>query len=505
MEGESKGHFEIYGKYYLLGILVLAFAIRLYFFLKYQNQALWWDEADYLSIAKSWALGTPNQAPPWRAWGIAVLYGPIYWLGGGESIIRFIEILFSVGGIYLTYLVGKEFYSKQVGLIAALVMSSYWLHLFWTARISMGVIGLVFWIGAALCFYKGYVQKKTKYLVVSGILIGSGIFIYEAVGFIIPFIALFILTTEKLNFLKNKKFWIFIAVILIAATPFFIRNYIVFDSIYPRIGHQIEDVTPTDDFVPDWQRPIGEVMSDLFIFFTQMPNLLKWGFLILAIIGLSYFFKVILGFDLIWKDKSPKLKKDYFIILWALTQLLIVGTLIATQGYMYEPRLGFPAFPAISVIVGLGAMVLYNSVKKYNKETGIVVIAILLLWGAGAGVAYASDSIEQKSQSFYYEREAGEWLKENTEYGEVVLACSQSVPLLYYSERDAIGFSYQNVSSFDEAREIYDAEYIVFDFYSYACNPDYITDNEDSLELVQAYFLDAEQTQPIILIFRDKA
>ena len=313
MEGESKGHFEIYGKYYLLGILILAFAIRLYFFLKYQNQALWWDEADYLSIAKSWALGTPNQAPPWRAWGIIVLYGPIYWLGGGESIIRFIEILFSVGGIYLTYLVGKEFYSKQVGLIAALVMSSYWLHLFWTARISMGVIGLVFWIGAALCFYKGYVQKKTKYLIVSGVLIGSGIFVYEAVGFIIPFIALFILTTERLKFLKNKKFWIFIAIILIAATPFFIRNYVMYDSIYPRIGHQIEDVTPTDDFTPDWQRPIGEVMSDLFIFFTQMPSLLKWGFLILAIIGLSYFFKVILGFDLIWKDKSTKLKKDYFI------------------------------------------------------------------------------------------------------------------------------------------------------------------------------------------------
>ncbi|MEM3074692.1 MAG: hypothetical protein QW727_02000 [Candidatus Pacearchaeota archaeon] len=39
----------------LFGILIFAFIIRLYYFALTKNQPLWWDEAEYMSAAKSYA------------------------------------------------------------------------------------------------------------------------------------------------------------------------------------------------------------------------------------------------------------------------------------------------------------------------------------------------------------------------------------------------------------------------------------------------------------------
>lgn len=41
----------------LLGVLLLALILGLMYFTI--NKALWWDEAEYLSIAKHWAFGVP--------------------------------------------------------------------------------------------------------------------------------------------------------------------------------------------------------------------------------------------------------------------------------------------------------------------------------------------------------------------------------------------------------------------------------------------------------------
>ena len=59
---------QFFNKHFkLILIAVLAFALILR--LKYMtvNAALWWDEADYLTIAKHYGLGLPEQAAPWRA------------------------------------------------------------------------------------------------------------------------------------------------------------------------------------------------------------------------------------------------------------------------------------------------------------------------------------------------------------------------------------------------------------------------------------------------------
>mgnify|MGYP003975257537 CR=1 FL=1 len=505
-EDRITNHLEKNWKYYLGAILIFAFAIRLLLFLKYQYQSVWWDEADYLSIAKTWALGTPNAAPPYRAWGIAIFYAPIFWIGLGETAIKFLEVIFSTLGVYLTYLVGKEFFNKKVGLIAALGMSTYWVHLFWTPRISMGIIGLLFFCGAALCFYKGYVKKQgKKYLIAAGVLIGPGIIFYEAVGFIFPFLFLFLIVTERLKFLKSKKFWTFILAMFLAALPFLIANYAMHDSFYPRIDNMLTrtESTVSGESGMDWSSPVSTLWGATTVYFTNMPSLIMWGFTILLLIGLIYFIDMIFGFDLVLKNKSEKLKKDFYILLWPITFLIVIGWLVSTGvGFYYEPRFAFPAMPIIFAIAANGGLWFYNKFKDNLKYLAGIAVIALVIWGMVSAYSFGIDTLENKKDSFLYERDAGEWLAENTQEDEVILACSQNVPLIYYTGRFIEGFSNDNTTKFEEAIETYNPTYIVFDFYGPFCNSEYISQYEEHLTLLQAYFIDEAQTMPVILIYK---
>src|SRR3989344_5541597 len=88
-------------------LLVATFLLRL----KYMtvNAGLWWDESDYLRLAKHYAFGLPYIAATYRERAMTMVCGLMYKLGANEWIIRFIEQQLSVAGVYVVYLIGKEF------------------------------------------------------------------------------------------------------------------------------------------------------------------------------------------------------------------------------------------------------------------------------------------------------------------------------------------------------------------------------------------------------------
>ena len=50
----------------LVAILVLSLALRIYYVVQTSGQAMWYDEAEYMSTAKKWALGVPYELNPQR-------------------------------------------------------------------------------------------------------------------------------------------------------------------------------------------------------------------------------------------------------------------------------------------------------------------------------------------------------------------------------------------------------------------------------------------------------
>ncbi len=496
----------------LVAILLFAFILRL----KYMtiNAAVWWDEADYLTIAKNFGLGLPEDAAPWRARVIPAIWGIFYYFGANEWFIRLFETIVSVTGIYLTFLVGKTFYNKWVGLMAAGMLTVYFEHLFWTARISLDIYALLLWTLIALLFWKGYNQNKKSYLIAVGALLGFGVYAYDSIGFMAVFLGFYIILTDRLTFLKKAKFWFIIVTAILMLIPFGAYHYHEFKGYfgessnflyeaYPRFGRVANAYYTDTEAVQDWERPADKVSADFFSYFTNLPYLFKWQFFVVFLIGLSMFAKLFLGFDLLIKGKAKKLKKDLYILLWGLTVMFSMGFVAATTGFMFEPRFIFPAMPVLFVIIAMGFMKIYKLLAKYNKQAAILVVLGILIFGGYSQVTFADKLINAKKDSFALQKPAGEWLKSHTSKGDTLFTCSLTVPMMYYSERLVKAYG-RNLTADEINIKKLKPKYLIIDMYHWDCNYKYVQSNPQLYKPVKAYFLDKEKKKPVIVIFEVK-
>ena len=289
-----------------LGIILIAFVIRLYYFIYTYNQPLWWDEAEYMSMAKNMLYGIPYDFNPQRPVLFPLLISLFIWIGEG-AVRFFISFLPSLGVVVMTYLLGKEFYDKKVGLIASLVISVCWVLLFNATRIHADTISLFFSLLGIYFFWRGYSIKKNARL------IGLG-FLFMALGFMIkvnaalaPLIVLiFLIITTKLNFLKEKVLWKSVIWFFIPLIPYFIYNYFKFGTILSFIQGYVDPESLGSKFQSSFNWSIFKfvyVYTDLILF-------------ILFVVGaLFVLLNIILGFDLIYKENNLKIKADLFSVL----------------------------------------------------------------------------------------------------------------------------------------------------------------------------------------------
>lgn len=118
-------------------IIILAFILRLINL----NQSLWWDEAINVVYAQSssfWWFVTKYplgdfHPPGWFA---------ILWIWGhlssfSEISVRLPSVVFGVLTIYLTYLIGKELFSRKIGVFAALFLCFAPLHIYYSQEARM--------------------------------------------------------------------------------------------------------------------------------------------------------------------------------------------------------------------------------------------------------------------------------------------------------------------------------------------------------------------------------
>ncbi|MFA5887818.1 MAG: glycosyltransferase family 39 protein [Candidatus Nanoarchaeia archaeon] len=503
----------------LIAILAFAFILRL----KYMtiNTGIWWDEADYLTLAKHYAFGLPEQAAPWRARAIPMLWALFYKLGANEWFIRFFNQFIAVGAVLVTYLIGKEFYNKTIGLLASLFMAVYFEHLFWSARLSADIYSLVLFGFAALFFYKGYVKNEgKKYLYAVGIIYGIGIYAYDGVGFLALFLLIFLLVTERLRFLKDKRIGIMVGIALLAMLPFAIYNQMEFGHPYPRLQlfSSIEGGQITLAEGPQ-QGAVAKIISllpDTFSYITStgyylgfglpasgLGAIAKWALIIAFIAGLTAFINLFIGFDKVWKKENKELTGDFYILLWGFSILLIFGIINAISAFIFEPRFVFPAMPIIFIICALGIRQIFRLIGRYNKEIAIAAVAIIIILGVYAQMSYANLLINSKKDSFSQEKDGGLWLKEHTSPGDTIVGCGLSVPIIYYSERNFQGIGSYNASFADEYIKREKPKYYVLDGLDYvACaNEQYPAMNQDKMTPVMAFFMDEAKTQPIYIIF----
>ena len=190
-------------------IILFAIAIRLYFFILVKNQPIWWDESEFLNMAKSWASGVEYlRYDSVRPVLFSLIVALFFKISLTEFLPRVFVLVFSVTSVIGAYYLGKELYNEKIGLLSSFFASVFYLNLFFTYRLLMDMPALAFFTFGTLFFYKYFKYKYNTFLYLASFLMSIGTLFKQNTAFILAAIFLYVLTIEKLKFLKKKEIWI---------------------------------------------------------------------------------------------------------------------------------------------------------------------------------------------------------------------------------------------------------------------------------------------------------
>lgn len=485
---------------YLVLILIVAFIIRIVYFILTKQQPLWWDEAEYGLKAKSFAFGTPSTG--WaaeRELVIPFLFSIIFKLGLGEIGIRTLQFLMSFVTVFLTYVMVKKYLGKKRALFATFMMSVFWLHIFFSQRVVLYTWAVLLYLLISISFYKGYFENSKKWLYAFGAISAIALQTYFSSGFLLIGIFMFLLLVERSNFLKRKELWITACIFLLFLAPYAIYSQLTYGFPIPRLA------VGTRAMISEH----GPGLRMIFGFLTMMPRLL--GKLATALFALAAFFfvsKFILGFDIILKNRSKKMLSRlyiFFVIFWVLvfyTFFAMRAGSAAGEGF-YDAFI-MSTFPFIFALISDFSFNTRKFLNKYYKHLFSILLILFIIIFSVYHIQTSDSSIKAKINSYDSVREGGIWIKDHTTINDVVVSRSRPQNT-YYGERLTYGY---NVSRGDFERLVEDKrpKYLIDSIWESRreWTDEYISDNQERLVPVKGYFLDAEQTRPSLIIYEIK-
>jgi len=476
----------------LVAVLLFAFAIRLYYFFQVGNQPLWWDEACYGSLAKNLIT---------HQWGgtdlivgetlIRPLFLPILWAGLlilklPESAIRFLlEFIPSILSVFFVYLIGKEVFSKRIGIISAFIFSVLWIHLFYSVRLLTNVPSIVFLFASVYLFILATKnQFNYKYFSISLLLLSIATLIRYPNG-IVFFVYFIMLILRKQLYLNKSKFWLMGLIGIAPILLFFIINLISSGNIFPALlGGGYINVSGGEKVY----YPIA--WSSLNFIQVYLKNI----FFVLFLFGAgTILFDFIMGYNLILKEK----RRNYLLLI-----LIFVSIYSFYIFYIrsVEDRYFLPISFIFCLFAGFGLDSLSKLIKKYNKYLSLLFILVILIVGAYSQITFADSLIKNKKQSFLQIRQGFEWIRDNTPKDSSIIGLGTEPYIVYYAERDLLVLP-KNES---DKGEIANADYLVvhaFNQYPEYIN-NYLQENKEVWIPINVFFFDEQKTQPALVIYQ---
>ena len=412
-------------------------------------------------------------------------------------IMRLVPFVSSIVAIILTYLIGKELYNKHVGLIAALMLSSFWSFTFFSYRLLVDVPVATLWLLGVWLFVKGYDHKKkwALWLCIPVIVLA---FLMKFTGALLGFILIaYLLVTDKLKPLKNKDLWISLGLGVLAALPFLIYEI-------KKFGHPFAFYVSAIGGRAESPRSLWQTLMDYIN--TTFPHV-HYAFLTLFIIGIALLLiELTIGFDLLWKNKEKKLKSNLLVLLTFLIPFLYIVSI--GYGTYIEERYLFLMYPFMFIIAGKGLMSIFDHVKRYNKAIAIAIVVAFLAIGFYQNMIHTNKVIDEKSMSFIQVKQAGQWIKEHSSPEDKIYSYHTQAELQYAAVREVRGIPGNSPEELIEAMKKDKPKYIVMNIFANinAANEwkivfPYINQHIFKPEISYRPFIDEEQKIPILTVF----
>ena len=489
----------------LIIIMIFAFIIRFYYFSATINQPLWWDEAEYMSAGKSYAGIVDYQLSSQRLPGFPWFVSLFYRLGiNSEMFLRFlINFIPALLVILLVYLTVNEMYGKKNAIISTLIITVLWEHLFYSNRFHTENLALLFQLLATFIFFRSYLKKQNSWIIspkfsLFAVVICAGISVLFRPGNIIaiPALLLFFILVNQ------SKIWEKISLILLIAIPLLIG--IVYMANLPQSGLL--------NYL-NLQNPIAwnsiNIFQSFYPAFNLIPSVLFYCFIygfLACLVGiiLSYE-KLKLQND----DSQLKFKSDIFCVLVIVTVVAFFMFIIRSSSY--EVRWYFPLLIGMLPITSAGLIKIVSEIArlfKYPSQKGIyLAIFLLLSLGMYSQLYHADAIIKMKVDSYIPVKQAGEWLKENTNPGDIIISASVTQHT-YYTERKVIEYYVDgghNETLFHEKMEKIKPRYLVVSIFEPVFTPalafQYPATHNDTWNPVIAFYID---NQVSLIIYERK-
>lgn len=437
---------DSYDKLFLL-ILLAALIIRILVYLKTNDQALWWDAADYMASAKKWAGINPNLIDMWyyRRGFLWPLIGTLFFaIGVGEIGMRILVVLLSTGIVFVSYFLISEMFNKKLALLTSLGITLSWVFLFFTGRLLTEIPATFFLLTALLFFWKGFMKNSgTKYFILFGIFAALTVLTrMQYLMFVIP-ILLLVLVREKHKIFVNKKLWLSVIIFIIILLPhLYLYNKHFGNPLLDLTNYYlgIEGVSKTGEVGVELAKT-----SDLFLYINNLPYILdanQKGYSSLFAISPLYFLFIIgfflffidlfLGFDKISSNET--IQKKFFILSFIVLSFLFLGYM-APQ---LEQRYIMPVIPFLFFII-VYPFYYIKEISKINPKTITIVFLIILLVVLIPNYKFGFSLIESKKLSYMEVKQAGLWIKQNSVPEDIIIG-SGLPQLTYYSERSVYPF-----------------------------------------------------------------
>ncbi len=467
----------------LIGIVVFTITIRIYYFVLVNNQPLWYDEALYLNMARRFAFGINYTFPPVRPILFSLINAFFLRIIDNEFLPRLFMLLLSVASVLGVYLFGKELYNKKVGLIASFLTSIFYLNLFFTYRLLVDMPSLTFFVFSGFLFFKYFKTGSNKILYLATCVIAIGTLLKLSTAFILPAILIYSLVTGGFKFFKRKEIWIASLIFILILSPYIIFGYFEFGGFV--LTQATSSVGPKSYFAG-----FG-IMKNYLVMF---PIYFSWILLAIFVFGMALMYKVVLYFDNLLKG-DKKLKRDLFLLLILLIPFVLISFLIGHN----ENRYLITIFPTIFLISSSFIILAYNSIKKRTKLLAIIFLIGLLGFVLVFQLLATDSLIKNKMGSYLEVKEAGLWLKQNSDVSDVIATKSQP-QIKYYSERETIGLP-ETKEEFESARSS-STKFFMLSIFENHPEWAYTYPTEKNLTVIKVYI--TQENQPLLVIYELK-
>lgn len=225
----------------ILPILIIAFILRI---IKI-DQSLWLDESINVLAAKElnfWEFISKypiGDFHPPLYFGLLWIWGRLF--GFSELSVRMPSVILGVATVYLTYLLGKKWFSQKTGIIAAILISTAPLHVYYSQEARMYSLAA---FSVALSFFAfTKVLEKRKHIFFYSLSLGLVLYSDYLPFLILPVQFIYVLLAERK---RLNDFLIGFGVGILTVFPWLL--------IFPE---QLINGRQTAVNVPNWAKVVG--------------------------------------------------------------------------------------------------------------------------------------------------------------------------------------------------------------------------------------------------------